>query len=282
MRKFFWGCTALAVAGGLVWAGQRGVIKVELDLGRLVSGPCATTSCCHSVSVEDCVPDIPTDPTPVDPEPLAVASALDLPSAGPEPDPVVPEAEPTTAPADDAQPVEPAIYKGRPARADQTAATRKMPYCEEDPATPHMPYADSEESELAPAPTPDDVEGPKAKSVRQPAQPTTPAGELAPCEEDRHYHEHYSGCPYSGHCPYSGAHVPNVKPVTEPPAKPTRPKGEGDGEESSEEPPLLPDAPLPKPGPTQSMGPKAARSSIDTMEFRPSDRQFDEDGPGPF
>jgi hypothetical protein len=124
-------------------------------------------------------------------------------------------------------------------------------------------------AEELPPPT---EEGEKDKSSR--AEELPPATEdVGPqaepkCQEDRHLHEHYSGCPRVT-CPYTGKSYPVCKP-----AKKTG------TEESSEEPPQQDKNPHHgKRGTEKEECPCVP--GVDTMEYRKSDGGLNEFGPGP-
>jgi hypothetical protein len=162
-----------------------------------------------------------------------------------------------------------------------------MPYCEDEELPPAetlpMPRAEEDEGgehcdDNIPAVFRFWMEcfkGPsETKGGTETAEPAK-ADDVPRCEEDRHYYEHYSGCPYTG-C---------RKPPQGPPAaaRPPAPaKGRGQ-DECSEEPPA--------PGKAKH---KAnyhgkgksedcpAHPEVDTMEYRKSDGGLNEYGPGPF
>jgi hypothetical protein len=141
-----------------------------------------------------------------------------------------------------------------------------MPYCrddEDEPATPpKMPRADAEEEmkhtvfkewmELF-------EEGNKGKDdkptfVEELPPPTEVGLQAGPkCEEDRHLHEQYPGCPRT--------------------SSPYRSKGK---EESSEEP----RQPSKKPHSDKDKEDCPRTKGVDTMEYRKSDAGLDEYGPG--
>jgi hypothetical protein len=169
-----------------------------------------------------------------------------------------------------------------PTDNDETATVcpAVMPYCTDDEApaagVPAMPPAEEDKGaaemhaewfrfwmgffhESGPA-----------KGTTETAVP--PAGDTPKCQEDPHYHEHYSGVPYTG----------GIQPAPSYQAKSTSPNtAKKPGQEECSEPatPKKHKANYPggKCGKTDEC---PAHPEIDTMEYRRSDGRLDEYGPG--
>jgi hypothetical protein len=155
-----------------------------------------------------------------------------------------------------------------------------MPHCtdEEAPAclVPPMPYAD-EEPAVGGNPLSNFWMGlfGQAKEdggIEETAEPAR-IDDAPNCQEDAHYYDHYSGCPYTGY------HLPSHRcPVTPIEAEPARRPGQ---DECSEEP-------ASKKHKVHHSGPGAENEEcprhpdVDTMEYRRSDGGLNEYGPGPF
>jgi hypothetical protein len=110
-------------------------------------------------------------------------------------------------------------------------------------------------------------------------------GLMPPCEEDRELHQHYPGCPHAGHCPYPGGHAqPLIRPLFELSRPASTPPILPVGAVEEEDTPSV----APTSGPIRHESRKPiertppGKSTIDTMEFRRSDRGLEEFGPGPF
>jgi hypothetical protein len=155
-----------------------------------------------------------------------------------------------------------------------------MPYCTDEEASaetaPPMPRADEEPAVTA---NPffqfwmslfgEPNEGKGSQEAAGPARADDPPS----CQEDEHYYEHYSGCPYTGY------HLPSqrcpVTPIDAEPAK--RPPQDECSEEHT-----------PKKHKVHHRGDCTpgeecpAHPEVDTMEYRRSDGGLNEYGPGPF
>ncbi|HEY7330424.1 MAG TPA: hypothetical protein VH592_22480 [Gemmataceae bacterium] len=158
-----------------------------------------------------------------------------------------------------------------------------MPYCREDddgPTTPpKMPRAEADQAmkhtvfkawmELF-----EEGKGNKSAVVEELPPPIEEDPQAEPkCQEDRHLHEQYPGCPRTT-CPYSKKDDMEqyYKRVWDLNFR-TKKKG---GEESSEEP----SQPGKKPQHEKDKGACPRTKGVDTMEYRPSDAGLDEYGPG--
>jgi hypothetical protein len=277
MRKIFWCCTAAAAAVcAALWtvsylsrhAGAPGRAVVSIGPN---GGPAGSPD-------DDGL--IPPDPVPV----------VDMAAFGPARPPAADRATLAAAPTiftrdeEDLNPASATVGKGaepnvaemrQPSTIDLTSlgasttheAPALMPYCYDEEPVPAMPYAD------------DDEPGPSSR-----AQVFSfwlgffsgpqPAGDGARCEEDPHYAEHYSGCPYTGgpaacpaHAPATAAPFPGGAEDCEPsaplfPPKLRRPYGHVD---------------FGRDGPMVCPQPKC-----DTMEQRPTDFKPYSLDPGPF
>ena len=123
------------------------------------------------------------------------------------------------------------------------------------------------------------------RSVKKTAEgeidPITPATKKPECREDAHHHEHYSGCPYTGHgsmyCPV-GSHNHPMPATT--PAPLTQP-----GAEEANEP-SKPEQHSSALGAIRRFTTRGiedidpAHAEIDTMEYRIADGQLYDYGPG--
>jgi hypothetical protein len=289
MRKLFWCCTAAGVlaAGGvcavaryaccpesLVYRSAAAVAALMHPLaglgltaaGRCARGPAAEETATRAGLDED--DDVPGEPTPA---PIVIR----------EEGPAVEESEPPQAQDHCTEPGATGTLCP-PATVEQTPpCPMTMPYCTDEEARPAavpvMPQAD--ESPLAR----------EAKTLFQfwvdafgnakeetggeeTAEPARADG--APnCQEDAHYHEHYSGCPYTGY------HLPSQRcPVT--PARAVPGKRQGEDECSEEPAPKKHKAHYPGKCGKGEECPK--HPDVDTMEYRRSDGGLNEYGPGPF
>lgn len=293
MRKFLWFAAifSVALAAGFVWLAHRPGSSLAPYLAKCcpwaVTSETACNSCYDQADDAPSIDELPSEPVAIEePAPLTVALA-DVPLQPPAI--VINEEDPPAATVID-EPVELAIYKGRPiAPADVPACPLTMPYCQDD-AKPTMPYAsDTEESETVESVSRkiDELELQKNIVIK-----TAPVTDSAPprCEIEPSHQQHYSGCPApghcpaTGHCPYTGGYSPyrdNLDPFPE--RKRTLPRSAGDIEEADEPPARLQkkihmhESRKPVEAPTP-----VTRNSIDTMEYRRSDGGLGEFAPGPY
>jgi hypothetical protein len=287
MRKLFWCCTAagVAAAGGVFAAARYTCCHPESAVARGVAVACTGA------------PQLPEIPTPYPACPAeecdgdGAVTKADTPAPAPI---VIHEDDPTEAQCPyDHGPGEMCHHAVLcpPAQADKadlsgptTAAygdehfpgcPMVMPYCTEEEAPPHEVLG-------MPCPADEAVEdaffsfwmgwfrmtGPVTIETAEP-----PLDETPKCEEDRHYYEHFSGCPYLGPC----------KPADHRSGPSVRPPLKGKGQDDCCEPPQalrihkahyngppLPGEDCPK------------HPEVDTMEYRRSDGGLNEFGPGPY
>jgi hypothetical protein len=288
MRKLFWCCTAAGVmAAGGVFAGARYAChdpKATLAQG-VASATTVVPALLHSQLCSDCAAgECETDEAAAaEPQPVA---EVEFPAPAGSPAPIViREDDPAEeqAPCDHAagQPgstaalcpaavVEASEFQGpTPAAFDDEhspACPTVMPYCTdeqvEQPPAPHMPYAQE-----------------KGQTPEQPFSPWlglgkgTGEGHMPPCQEDSHYYEHYSGCPYVA--PRQSEYLPHPAPAVAPPT------GRG-GDECWDM-----TAPAPKVHKVKYQAGPCGKEDcprhpeVDTMEYRKSDGGLNEYGPGP-
>jgi hypothetical protein len=181
------------------------------------------------------------------------------------------------------------------AHGETQAAPRVMPYAPDD--DPSLPMMDYPADDPIPVDDPDDdgpIDDDDPLSIWSWFFPTpahaaaghTTAERSAPaCREDEHYHDQYSGLPYTG-CPDTGRSH-NPPPYVEPKKSAPPTVAPGGIEESSVEPPVLNRKAsakllhehLRKLRDNHPEG--AAFPDIDTMEFRPSDHSAYEHLPNP-
>lgn len=294
-------CPQAAVSQGAAAAIRlmHPLVGLALGAGRLAYGPTGE----ETVALAPAEEEIPAEPKPVaapEPEgqcpapgsapitileeeqPAATGSILAF-EAGEPPMPggcaVAPVVTGTLCP-----PATVAIDPGQPQAvecpAEDPASTcpMSMPYCTDEEATadspPPMPRAD-EEPAAAACSFFQFFTGffgaSKGSSEVQPA--AGPGGDAPSCQEDEHYYEHYSGCPYSGY------HVPSSRcPVTPIDAEPAKRPGQ---DECSEEQGAKKHK-VHHRGPDASGEERPAHPDVDTMEYRRSDGGLNEYGPGPF
>jgi hypothetical protein len=285
MGKLFWCCTAagVVVAGG-VFAGARYAChhpKSALVRGVVLSRsffpsagpgqPCEMAPCSEAVPGQTVQAEVQSPscaPAPIviqEDDPPAAGSSEELcPSehADCQRCPNAALCPPAIVEACELQGPTPAGYGDEHGHACPTV----MPYCTDEeaaePAAPHMPYA---------------VEGMEA-----PKQPGSfwrglleggRQGALAPCQEDAHNYEHYSGCPYIA--PSKADRRQQPIPAVAPPKRPGQ-------DECCEEA-----IPAPKvhkvkyPGGPCRKEDCPRQPGVDTMEYRKSDGGLNEYGPGP-
>lgn len=309
MRKAFWCCTALGLlaAAGLYVAAGRSNSSSDSLLTRCLVNSVGIAGAIQNIWAPDqrkedygvVVNHIPADPTPCPPAPAAeksicekVMEAIQLP-ADPNPPPAsiviheeVPQAAPPPAAGKEEtsewQKVEPKdaeVIPTPPSPLMSDLATGPapcpdvMPYASEDgePAqAERMPYAAGDESQEPTSPQPEDRSD--ADKAAQPSEPQN-----APeCKEDPNYHHHYSGCPSTTCCPYTGRCYPST-----PSYQPSTPKT--GGQDESSEPKAKKKKHTSK---KQPMGLDnencPTHPEVDTMEYRKSDGGLNEYGPGPF
>jgi len=318
MRKVFWCCVAAgAVVCCAFWAAGYVSQNPDSALGRCALavcpvGPhaaaCAPGQPCQpgTAATDDLVPD---DPVPVDdPPPIPTPGSQAPPEVmalGTPPPIVIHDEEDLNASANPA-PTEPPTHGVVPSTIDiagadltapadnglevrPTSAPPAMPRCTDDDApTPHMPYCTDDDP--ASAVGPEDVRKVGAAAYRDFdacafwtgffTGPTHLFGDAASgrCEEDVHYPQQYSGCPYTGEDRPKSAEkaaadlkpspaIPGAKEPSEPPAK--EEKQRADPSELFDHPHHLQ---ISRPGEPRS----------DTMEMRPTDWKPYSLDPGPF
>jgi hypothetical protein len=302
MRKVIWCCSAAGVLtagtflslayyacrfpGSLVGRSMQVIAEASIAMQPLYGVTSMAMRTCHAntpahstaTPIDECIPE--------DPQPVALDQREELPQpkevVEPDAAPIVinennfdVEAVPfVPAPKDmaDMQGLEipsngaPLIMP--PCREDDDAPTTppKMPRAEAEQATKHTVFkAWMELFEEGKANKPTVVEElPPPAEVGPQAEPK--------CQEDRHLHEQYPGCPRTT-CPYAkkDGMDPYYKWIWDLDSK-MRKKG---SEENSEEPQ--------QPGKKQNEKTKDESSrtkGVDTMEYRPSDAGLDEYGPG--
>jgi hypothetical protein len=284
MRKIFWCCTAAAAA---VCAALWAVTYLsQHSAAKSGAGAVASVSAAGPGGSPDDDGLIPPDPVPV----------VDLAAFGPARPPAADRATLAAAPTiftHDEEDLNPAsATAGKAAEATPGGAYQSstidltglatppaqeapalMPYCNDDATIPAMPYADDDEDHPSSSTAPGGatlfgfwlgfLSGPQ------------PAGDGAHCQEDPHYAEHYSGCPYTGGTAACPAHAPTA-------AAPAFPGGTEDSEPAA---PRLPPkvrrqyghVDFGRDGPLFCPQPKC-----DTMEQRPTDFKPYSLDPGPF
>lgn len=283
MRKLFWCCTAagvLAVGGVCAVAHHAGcpasivsrgavaaaalihpLTGLGLTAGRCTCGPAGEETAARDDASNNAVP---PEPKPVAPE--AVGAPPTAVAHGPSPI-VIREEEPTEHEESGTTGTlcPPATIEPSGERAPPCPAT--MPYCTDE----GVPTA-AEAKLLYQIWLGLFGESKVTRGGEETAEPAR-AAEPPSCQEDAHYHEHYSGCPYTGY------HLPSKRcPVTPVQAEPGKHRGE---DECCEEP-------APKKHKVNYPG-KAGKDEecpkhpeVDTMEYRRSDGSLSEYGPGPF
>jgi hypothetical protein len=286
-------CPASALYRGLaVYAATlHPLARLSMAAGQCARGPVVAETAPQADLDDD--DDVPPEPTPVSPEADDAASAI---VCGPAPI-VIHEEEPP--PAEGSEALDPNEWHATgvlcpPATVEQAGYTQPvqepankgsacpmvMPYCtdEEAPLTavPAMPHADDMPLSTFSATLfrywLSGLGEPKEdKGGEETAEPA-PADEPPNCQEDAHYHEHYSGCPYTGY------HLPSQRcPVTPAGAAPAR----RDRDECGETPaPKKHKVNYPRKSGRGEECPK--HPDVDTMEYRRSDGGLNEYGPGPF
>jgi hypothetical protein len=149
-------------------------------------------------------------------------------------------------------------------------AAPTMPYCTDNAtAVPHMPPADEDETRATPAYAWSEFLKACGASTGASVVPQ-PARERTDCQEDVHYHDHYSGCPYTG----PGEAVP--------PAAGKKPWHAPGGDDCCPSPLRRNARPRTgKPGPKQGAEDCPRHPEVDTMEYRPSDGGLNEYGTVP-
>jgi hypothetical protein len=307
MRKLLWCFTAALAAAGTLSAGAYQVCQHPDSL--LSQGVCLAAEVALPVqalrSLQHVLPSAQTSAVaeepgknlvPAEPKPAAVSeppvvaattmsrvvvkSSDTMPDAPPvivvnEDNPAVPEnkapaavasAPQTTMPMVDDSQAPPAIM---PYVSDEPGPQAKMPEVgeEEDRGTEEKPSAFQSWLRFFTDPA-------CSHAAAKPPEAVEPEG-TSGCQEDRNYHQHYPGCPYTGGCgdvcPYTGHSKPTATPKQ-------LPKG---GEEASE------DEPRPskkvqhhRVNKTTEKDEPVRQPGIDTMEYRPSDGPLDETGTG--
>jgi hypothetical protein len=283
--------TSATVASGVVHF-LHPLAGIGLAAGRLAHGPAAAETLTRAARDEAEVPDEPrpiqaAETERVGPAPIVIAEeepAMCRPLAPETCEPAHPECAiapvatgtlcpPATVDAGYAQPTECRIEDSVP------PCPMVMPYCTDEEAAvekaPPMPRAD-EESALGAAATSFFqfwVEGLKQGKEEQQTNGPAEGGVVPNCQEDEHYYEHYSGCPYTGYNRPSP-----LCPVTPIDAEPGKRPGQDDCTEEA----------APKkhkvnhPGKAVQGEECPAHPDVDTMEYRRSDGGLNEYGPGPF
>jgi hypothetical protein len=271
MRKLFWCCTLAVVAAGSLaitayqtWLHPEsvvircvGVMTQAAGAWRAVSlGVLSTT---QAASQDRAVREmIPEDPRPVqETTATTVAHKAEVPP-GPPPI-VIPEEEPARTGAD---PKPDELVQGGEEK-DQTPP-------------PLMPLVGDEPADKASKPEQKSVFDAWLRFFTQQAAPSGQSEEadsvgpmsLPSCQEDSHYHEHYSGCPHTSCpasiCPYTGKSVPSDTPEL-PPAVPEKNKT-APGKQAHK---VLQHS-------AEKRSETAAHPDVDTMEYRPSDGPLNE------
>lgn len=235
---------------------------------------------------EECIPE---DPQPIAPEAneagVAQVAGIDIGANG---DPIViREDEPLTQ---DVEPQAPATIDigGLQNGSDvpDNVCPLVMPYCTDDDeqpaAKPVMPLAEDDAKPAAGEESEDkgfkewmklfagsDKESKSSPVEELPAPQEEPQSEPK-CQEDIHIHEHYSGCPHTTTCPYTGKSYPSCPPATK--------TGK---EESSEEPVIHHRVKKHSLKGEKSKNGCPHTEGVDTMEYRPSDGGLNEYGRGP-
>jgi hypothetical protein len=167
-----------------------------------------------------------------------------------------------------------------------------MPFCrdEEECEGLPMPAQDAEECEALPMPTAEeDAGGEISEDVKawepesaSPAKPNTPM-QPGECREDPNHHHHYSGCPFTGQpyptCPGHNS-CPGMKPEPSTPpatlAPGTEEPSEPAGKSALRKVRRFKDQPMREDD--DDLFP--FQPEVDTMEFRASDGQLYDFGPG--
>jgi hypothetical protein len=282
MRKLFWCCTAAGVlAAGAVYTAARyaccpetvltssaaaataatrmlhPLVGLGVAAGRCLRGPAAEETATQSVPDEEAA-------APNEPVPAPIVIPDDEPATGATMPPATEVGEYPMSPARDCAHVE--CHPCVPANADPAADNQWATPTTHAPTCPMvMPYCTDDEAPACKAPA-------MPRADEEPAEPAR-AAEPPNCQEDEHYYEHYSGCPYTGY------HLPSRRcPVTPIEAEPTKRPGQ---DECSEEP-------APKKHKVHHRGQGAEEEEcpkhldVDTMEYRRSDGGLNEYGHGPF
>jgi hypothetical protein len=291
------GCCPQVVVSTVTAAGLHvfpPLARLGVAAGRYARGPAAEETLTRDARDEAAVPD---EPRPVlaaetnRPAPAPIVIAEEEPELCRPLDPEAcepPRPECAVAPMATGSLCPPAIVNGNPGQAPAVECRTEdqfptcpmvMPYCTDEEApvekAPRMPRADEEPALGANAKVQFQfwVEG--LKQGKEEQQTNGPAqGDDAPnCQEDEHYYEHYSGCPYTGY------HLPSQRcPVTPIDAEPVkRPNQDECSEESAPK-----KHKVNHPGKSVESEECPAHPDVDTMEYRRSDGGLNEYGPGPF
>jgi hypothetical protein len=286
MRKLFWCCTAAGVvaAGGVFTAAHYTCCHPESVVARGLAAACTGAPL---------LPEIPTPYSDCSAEECAdagCAPAADTPAPAPI---VIHEEDATDAacPYDHGGEVCHHAVLCPPARAQCADLSGPTPAVYEDEHSPLcpmvMPYcADEDESAPEVLPMPHEQQGQAALAVfdfwmgwfgmtgpvtSEASEP--PADDGPRCEEDRHYYEHFSGCPYTGPC----------QPVPRKRAAPAVPPLKGKGEDDCCQPPqALKIHKALYNGPPRLGEDCPRHPEVDTMEYRRSDGGLNEFGQGPY
>ncbi len=289
------GCCPQAVASTAATAGLHffhPLARLGVTAGRFARGPAAEETLTRAARDEGEVPD---EPRPVQaelvrrPAPIVIAEeepALDRPLNPEACEPARPEC--AVAPMATGKLCPPATVNGNPGQAPAVECRTEdqaptcpmvMPYCTDEEATaetaPPMPRADEEPAFGANAKVqfPFWVEGRKAGKEEQQTNGPARGDDTPNCQEDEHYYEHYSGCPYTGY------HLPSQRcpgtPIDPEPTK--RPNQDECSEESAPR-----KHKVNHPGKSVESEECPVHPDVDTMEFRRSDGGLNEYGPGPF
>lgn len=308
MRKVFWCCTTavLLAAAGLYLAAGHG----EPSSGSFVTR-CLVNSAGLATAIqnlwtpdqqkEDLLvktrpgePTVPAEPTPCAPctpdketVEAVVSRVIHLPSdPNPAPASIVISAE-ESKPAQPTGQVETSEWqKVEEQQPVDQGVSPGVPGTGPAPCPDFMPYATDDEDQTQPVTMPripDDEEpvlgAQETQEQTDPDKAATPSSEPkdgSECKEDPNYYHHYSGCPSTNYCPYTGRCYPAVEPQ-QPPVKMTP------GQDETTEPHVKPKKHTSKkprfaPGGEDS----PMHPEVDTMEYRPSDGGLNEYGPGPF
>jgi hypothetical protein len=284
-------------------ASRIGLFMSPLGIVSHLAGEPMVGSCETEAAGDWLAEGIPEEPQPVEAAEelvpvLPLAGALELPAAALAPPIVINEDDPLHEPI--------MCEPGNDQKLDLTAfqvqaglnpevpsntCPMVMPYCtDEDEAPAQMPYATDDEpaagytsekqdrdswffriwSNLLPKKVASEEAPPEDTDVLCPDQ----CPGMGDCKEDSHYHHQYPGCPHTV-CPYTGRSYPDE--AMTPPSSNAAPSGSEEGSET-------------KPAPKKMMHKSKKVDSeqdgcpkhpdVDTMEFRPSDRQLNEHGPG--
>jgi hypothetical protein len=287
MRKLFWCCTAAGVvaAGGVFTAAHYTCCHPESVVARGLAAACTGAPLLPEIPTPypDCCAEECADPAPAapadTPAPAPIVINEDCAPLIPCPDEqgggqvchhaaLCPAARAESA---DLSGPTPAAYEDE----HSPVCPMVMPYCtDEDQSAPEVLPLPREQQDAAALGVFDfwmgwfGITGPVTSETSEP-----PADDAPRCEEDRHYYEHFSGCPYTG------ASQPARRKPPAPAAVPLKGKGEDD---CCQPPQALKIYKALYNGPPRLGEDCPRHPEVDTMEYRRSDGGLNEFGAGPY